>query len=918
MSDSGRKLTAMKKKLSHTIVLSFVFSLSIFFASAQNGMIKGIVKCDEEALPSATVSAGKKFALTDNNGEFLMSIPPGNYTLIITHVGYKKIEQLITINTGENQLLQFNMTRDEQMSDAVILGSHSSIQRSNMSTAVPVEIISGSKLPVAQTDLTQQLSIVVPSFNSPPQTVGSSAWVNPATLRGLGPDETLVLLNGRRLHTSAIIFLQYNMAYGTVCSDLNTIPSASIENIEVLRDGAAAQYGSDAIAGVINLQLKKSTGTTSMNLHLGQTCKGDGETIAFNFTRGIRLSKKGFLNFTADIRFKNFTQRNGVYDSTVYYNIPKNASTDSINSIRARDNLMIAERSFDRLNHRRIGNPKMLNTALIINGGYSLNKKTNLFWTGTMNYRLTEDISSSVYRYPKDTTTVITALYPDGFEPKISNTIRDMSFIADMEGKTGKGWQWDISSVFGGNSFNSEVTNSNNASQFNLGKNAQTSFKTGSSLFTQNTNNINFTRNFADLLQDVKSFTVSFGGEFRIDHYRLKEGEEASLKDYAPGSGRQWGSQGVVGRSPDNAVNKNRYISAAYAELEMDKNGKFLWNLAGRYEYYSDFGGNLAGKLAMRYKFSDHFLLRGSLSNGFRAPAIQQRYFSAINQIGGRNNVGISVIGNYRNDSKEAAGFGISPLQAERSVNVSGGITSKILRHVNLTLDAYWIQISNRIILTGQIQRSVATPRVGKILDSLNHKDIDGVRFFTNAVSTRTKGVDLVVTGSWPIRKSIFEISLSANYNKTNIYHVIQPAKNLPDDSVYQFTIINPEERGRLEQAQPLDKIILIVNYKTGKWEFGVRSIHYGKATHIYMGNAVIDRNRDEFFLPKILAGFIISYSPKTWITIKAGAVNIFNTYPNKVKNRANTQAGLAIYDFNSTQIGYNGGYYFVNMAFNF
>jgi iron complex outermembrane receptor protein len=905
----------MRKNLSHIFGCIF-FIAFLSDATAQDGIIKGkVVGKEREVLQAATVSAGKKTVLTNNDGEFSFSIKPGTYTLTISYTGYQTIWQEVKVKANETIELNFILVAGEQMNEVRILGSRSMIQRSNMNTPVPVDVISGNQLPRSQTDLTQQLAIVVPSFNSPPQTVGNSNFINPATLRGLGPDETLVLLNGRRLHTSAVIFLQYNMAYGTVCADLNTIPSAAIENIEILRDGAAAQYGSDAIAGVFNIELKKSTGITTVNLHLGQTYKGDGEAVTFNFNRGIRLNKKGFLNFTADIRFRNFTQRNGAYDSTVYYNIPKNASPDSMNSIVTRDNQMIAERGFNRLSHRPIGNPKMLNTALTINGGYPISNKTNLFWTGTVNYRLTEDRASSVYRYPKDTTTVITALYPDGFEPKISNTILDISFIAGIEGKTGKGWQWDISSVFGGNASHSNVTNSNNASQFALGKNAQTGFNPGSSLFTQNTNNINFTRNFANLLRDVKSFTVSFGSEFRIDHYRLKEGEEASWKNYAPGSGRQWGSQGAVGRSHGNTVNKSRYISAAYAELEMDKNEKFLWNLAGRYEYYSDFGGNLAGKLAMRYKFSDRFMLRGSLSNGFRAPAIQQHYFSAINQAGGRNNIGISVIGTYRNDSKEAAGFGISPLEAERSVNVSSGITSKISRHINLTLDAYWIQISNRVILTGQIQRSPSTPVVGRILDSLDHKDIDGVRFFTNAVSTRTKGIDLVVNSSWPIRESILEVSLSANYNKTKIYRVSQPAKNLPDDSVYQFTIINPEERGRLEQAQPRDKIILVVNYKTGKWEFGTRNAHFGKAAHLFLGS---NRSRDEFFFPKIIPGLSIGYSPKPGITIKAGAVNFVDTYPDKVKNKANTQSGLGIYDFNGTQIGYNGGYYFVNMTFSF
>jgi iron complex outermembrane receptor protein len=782
----------MRTNLSH-IGLTIFFITFFSAALAQEGIIRGKVEGQEkEILQAATITAGKKTVITNNAGEFFILLQPGTHTLSLSHTGYQTFRQEVKLGADETIVLDFTLLPNDHMNEVRILGSRSMIKRSNLYTPVPIDVISGNQLPQSVTDLTQQLSIVVPSFNSPPQTVGNSNFVNPATLRGLGPDETLVLLNGRRRHTSAIIFLQYNMGYGTVGTDINAIPSAAIDNIEILRDGATAQLGSDAIAGVMNFQLKKSTGKTSVNLHSGQTYKGDGETISLDINRGVQLNKKGFLNFTAAARLNNYTQRNGRYDSTVYYNIPAGASQHQRDSIIALDNQKIKETNFDRLNHRPIGNPQVLNTSLIINGGYPLSKKTNLSLTATSNFRVTKDRASSSYRYPKDTTTVITALYPDGFQPKLRNTIFDMSIIAGIEGRTSRGWQWDIGTVFGGNSTHGEVTSSNNASQFAWGKNAQTSFKNGSTVFTQNTNNINFTRDFAKKLQRVKSFTVSFGSEFRIDHYWVKQGEEASWQDYAPGSGRQSGSQGAVGRSPTKVVNEGRYIGGAYAELEMDKSEKFLWNLAGRYEYYSDFGGNVAGKLAMHYKFSDYFLLRGSLSNGFRAPAIQQRYFNNTNQVAGRNNIGISVVETYRNDSKEAAGFGIAPLEAEKSVNASGGITSKISSHINLTLDAYWIQISDRVILTGQIQRNVATPRVGQILDSLGHKDINGVRFFTNAVSTHTKGIDLVVTGSWPIYKSILEISLAGNYNKTNIYRAIQPAKNLP---MIRFTSIQLSTR---------------------------------------------------------------------------------------------------------------------------
>jgi iron complex outermembrane receptor protein len=910
----------MKKCFSNTIAFVIFFNVGLSQICAQDGILKGKIKSKEEVLQAATVYAGEKTVLTDEAGEFTISLLPGTYTLTVSYTGYQTIQKPVKINAGDTIEIDFSLERDEQLSEVVVLGSRSAIRRSNMNSAVPVDIVKGGKLSVALNDLTQQLAIILPSFNSPPQTVGSSVVLTPASLRGLSPNETLVLLNGRRRHTASIIQLQYNPGYGTGGTDLNCIPAAAIEEVQVLRDGAAGQYGSDAIAGVLDMQLKKSTGKTEANVHLGQTYKGDGETISFDINRGFAINKKGFINFTIESRFSNPTQRNGMYDSTVYYNIPPNSSQTVIDYLRTQDNEKIAQTGFDRLNHRRIGAPQIFNSSLLINGGYPVNKKTNLFWMGIFNYRHSIDRGSNVYRYPKNDNTVILSLYPDGFTPKVFVTTFNGSIMAGMEGKTANDWRWDISSVLGGTSNNPYLTNTNNASQYALGKNAQTNFHPGSTIFIQNTNNINFSKNFAEYFKDLKSFSVSFGGEFRVENYRINEGEKASWEDYDSSHRKQWGSQGGAGFRDSNVVNKNRYVSAVYVELEMEPHEKFLWNISGRYEHYSDYGSNLAGKLAVRYKFSNHFLLRGSFSNGFRAPDIQQRYFSNAGPITSRINLVPTTLitETFRNDGHTAEAFGIAPLKAETSLNISSGITSKVSKNIDVTLDAYWIQISNRITLTGIIPGD-SSIWIKSILNSLNKSDIAATRFFANAISTQTRGIDLVVTGNWPIGKSFLETSLSANYNKTHIFKTVQPAKNLPDDAKHQNLIVNREERGRLEQGQPLCKIILAITYKIRKWNFNFRTVYFGKAAHL---SATTDPTTglypDEFFSPKTLAGFAIGFSPARWLTIQAGARNIFNTYPDKIKNRTNTQGGLVIYDFNGSQIGYNGGYYFVNMSFSF
>ena len=893
---------------------SFIIVLTAFLfrAHAQEGAIKGKIQGKEEILINATVSIGKKTALTNEAGEFFIQLKSGIYTLTVSYTGYQPLQKEVRVTAGETTEVDIILETTEQLNAAVVLGSHSSIQRSSMNTAVPVDVISGKNLPRAATSLTEQLSIVVPSFNSPPQTVGSSAYANPATLRGLSPDQVLVLINDRRRHTTPFILQQYSLGYGSVVTDLNCIPAAAIDNIQILRDGAAAQYGSDAIAGVIDIRLKETTGQTAINLHLGQFYERDGETISFDINRGFQLNKKGFLNFTLATKLSKPTQRNGWYDSTVYKNIPRNALPQEKAVLKTIDDSIVTASGFDRLNHRRIGLPQVVNTSLIFNGGYSINQRTTLYLTGTFNYRKITDGGSNLYRYPKDTASVIKELYPDGFQIIVYSTLPSASLIAGIEGITKNDWHWDFSSTLGSNSTNSILNNCNNASQYLLGKNAQTRFDPGQNIFTQNTNNISFDRNFEKPTGKFKSASVSFGGEFRVENYRVKAGEEASWKNYAPGSGRLWGSQGVGGR-PDSAVkNEYRFVSALYLELETDFNEKFLMNVAGRYEYYNDFGGNMAGKVALRYKFADKLSIRGSASNGFRAPSLVQRYFSNISPSANKGT--ITMTETFSNTSNTAEAFGISSLSAEKSISFSAGITSVISKHINITLDAYWIQIRDKVVLTGSVHRD-SSFAVKNILRKIGKTDIVAVRFFSNAVSIRTKGIDLVATGTWFIRKSVLEISLSGNYNKTTIYRINNPAKTLPGDSLHQYTLINPEERGRLELAQPSSKIVLVASYKTGKWEFAGRSVYFGKAVHIFSG---ADRSRDEVFTPKTLASFNIGYSPKAWLTIKAGARNIFNTYPDKIKNRNNMQGGLVVYDFNGTQIGYNGGYYFLNMSFNF
>jgi iron complex outermembrane receptor protein len=507
---------------------------------------------------------------------------------------------------------------------------------------------------------------------------------------------------------------------------------------------------------------------------------------------------------------------------------------------------------------------------------------------------------------------VNTVLYPDGFKNINVINSRDVSGIAGARGKTNKEWNWEWNSVFGKKSGQFNWKNTNNASQFILGADAPTEFYGGSTVFLQQTNTISLARDLAKEISGVKTFNIGLGAEYRFENFRTRVGEEAAWKNYDTSGSTQGGAQPSPGITPADVLNERRSVAGLYIDLETDINDHFLINLAGRYENYSDFGNNLAGKLAMRYKLSSAFSVRASVSNGYHAPALQQIYYSATLS-GFRNIPGVNPpirIGTFRNNSDVAMAFGVKRLQPEKAINLSGGFTSTISSHINLTVDAYWIQIKKRLVLSGRFDRT--NPAVNSIL--VNLPEIDVVQFITNAINTRTRGIDIVMNGNWSIRKASIGIMLAANFNRINVFGPIQSTDKLPADSLNTNTLFNREEREKIERGQPGSKIILSGNYKRGKLEFLIRSTRFGKTSAVFNS---ADPLQDEFFSAKILTDLSINYSPKTWLTITAGANNIFDVYPDRLKNYLNTTEGILVYSNEAMPFGYNGGYYFLSMAFN-
>jgi len=898
----------MKKYWNQTITLIGVCTLLSTFAAAQKGIVKGTVNSNESVLQAATVSLGDNTMITDDKGEFYFSVKPGNYTLIVTYAGYKKIEKKVKIAAGITQVVDLTMTAIEQLGEVVVLGSRSAVERNNLNTPVPVDVFTSNKLvETGQLGLIQMLNFLVPSFNANRQVL-----VEPVTFRGLDPDHLLILINGTRYHNTAWLnngVPKSNLGRGSVGNDLNSIPFSAIDKVEILRDGASAQYGSDAIAGVINIRLKESTGKTSIQLHAGQYYAGDGLKVSIGLNSGVRINKKGFLNYSADFRHQGTTSRGGEYKGTVYKDYPSGASAEDSASITAQDDSIILARGINRKIFLSNDGISQLNSSgILLNGGYPISDNSELFLTSSVNYQ--ENRYTGSYRLPTFKNQVNTVLYPDGFKPEIKVNNQDISIIAGLRGDTKNRWHWELGSSYGNNSSNNHVSNTNNASQYAMGKDAPTAFYVGKLIYKQFTNNISFTKDLAKKNGELKSCNLGIGAELRFENYEQKAGEEASWKNYDSTDRTQGGSQPAIGSiSPKNVVNENRTVSGVYIDLETEINDHFLFAVAGRYEYYSDFGGNLAGKLALRYKISERFSLRGSVSNGFRAPAIQQRFYSGTQSFRGT----ALTQGIFSNNSNITKAFGIPSLQAEKPLNLGAGFTSKLSRNISLTIDAYWIQIKNRIVLSGVFRKT--NPDVAAIL--ANYPNIDLVQFYVNAINTRTLGIDAVLHGNWTINKTNLGLSLAANFNRNTIFGEIKTTDKISDTSRYTNALFGIEEKTALEKSQPGEKIILLATINTGKFEFAVRNTHFGNTALVTIVTNPTD-TLYESFSSKILTDISITYTPKSWLAITVGANNIFDVYPDRMKNYRNTGEGSDIYSNGASPFGYNGGYYFVGVSFNF
>jgi len=890
----------------------------------QTGTVSGIVTTEAGAPlagASVVIAGTVRSVLTNEKGLYHLSVPAGAHSVRARLIGYEAAEQQVVVPAGQAVTVDFKLTATPlSLNEVVVVGARTS--RTAVETPVPVDVITAQEvIETGHTEVNQILATLAPSFNASQQTIADgSDHINPASLRGLGPDQVLVLVNGKRRHPPALVHVNGTFGRGTVGVDLNAIPTAAIERIEVLRDGASAQYGSDAIAGVINIVLKRQTerleasstvGTTPGGAAFGDiTDKHDGDQVKADVNYGFPIGDRGFFNVTAEYLDRGATNRAAPWGGDIFPGVTGTAPTDSA----------LAARGLTRKDFTMdVGQAAATFGTAFFNTVVPLTENAEFYGFGGFSSR--DGRAGAFYRLPNQATQVVPQIFPNGFLPFINTGIVDRSLTAGVRG-TARGWDVDFSLTHGRNDFQFLIDNTVNAS---LGAASPTTFDAGRLAFAQTTGNLDLVRPLA--VAGLKSVSFVTGAEFRLENYRIEAGDAASWQlgnggtrkgiDYdttATGGAKQPGSQGFPGFQPANEIDRSRTSLGVYAGLESQLTDRLLVDAGGRYETYSDFGSTINGKLAGRYAIVPTVAVRAAVSTGFRAPSLQQLWFNNISTqfvfVGGTLTPQNVLTSN--NQSRVTKAFGIPALTEETSVNLSAGITARPRSNLSLTADVYRVTIDGRIVITSQFSASDTV--VARILAPFQGQGVTTVQFFTNSVDTRTTGVDLVAAYARGIGRATLTLTGSANFTKTEVRRVNVP-QSMADTfrtslATIQNRILNPEDRNRLEDAMPRSKGSLAARYGLGRFAGLARATYYGAIEYHHPSDPTLN----EHFGAKTLFDLDLSYELRGGVRLAVGANNVFNTYPDPQTKAANINFGRFVYSRRVTQFGMNGGFYYARL----
>lgn len=942
--------------------LTFLFVLLVCFAAVAQEVTGTVYDDQNVPLPGASVlvKGTTNGVITDFDGNYTIQANTGDI-LVFSYVGFNSQEATVTGNT-----LNITLQAGLALENVVVVGSRNA-NRTATDTPVPVDVLDVTELvqSTPQVTVTEILNYAAPSFTSNPQTISDGTdHIAPAALRGLGPDQVLVLINGKRRHKTGLVNVNGTFGRGSVGTDMTTIPSNSISRIEILRDGAAAQYGSDAIAGVINIVLKKSVNELQVDINTGANFtsehspakKIDGEQVNLGLNYGLPIGEDGgFINFTGNFNFRGWTNRMQEWEGSIFngYN--------SIERVAADDNYDISLLLDDDLNdifqyagaagfsltgnetkeelqgilgadvteqellarglqrsdfNMRVGQSELRGSQFFANLSIPLDENFEFYGFGGLSFK--NGNAAGFYRLPNQSRSY-TPAYINGFLPEINSNITDKSAAFGIKGMLGD-WNVDFSNSYGKNEFLYRISNSNNASLVN-----STPFEADSGGFnySENTTNFDMSRFFEDTMAGLN---IAFGAEYRVENYAIVAGEEASYTQYNTlgnphdptdpdsevptdffGNSRPGGIQVFPGFKPDNEVDAFRNTIAGYFDVEADFTESVLVSGAVRYENFSDFGGTLNFKLATRLKVSENFNLRGGGQTGFRAPSLHQIHYSSTSTLfvdGIPNEVGI-----FPNTSRVARLLGIEPLKEETSIGATAGFTARVpSANLKFTLDGFLINIDDRVILTGQFDDN-GNQELANLFQQANATQ---AAFFTNSVDTQTKGLDVVVDHKTNISDNVsLTNTLAMTFSETTVERVKVPQAIA--NAGLSDTYFDPTSRIYLESAVPTTKGNLSHNVKINdRWNFFLRNGYFGEVREATNED---DPTIDYTFGAKIITDLTAGYSFSENVTLTVGANNLLDVYPDE-NDPAFRSDGRFIYSRRSVQFGQNGRYVFGRLTF--
>lgn len=889
-----------------------------------------IVDENNEGLSYATVripgiSVG---AISSFRGFYELEIDAGKHIVEASYVGHEPSEQVIDIAPGSERTLDFILKHTDYLDEIVVTGSRNATAGSLVAGSTIIEhgtIASLINLKGREVDafveLSELLHVQQPSFHSVHQHISDGTdHIDPATLRGMGPDQTLVLINGKRRHQSAFLNISNTVGKGSVFTDLNTIPLSIIERIEILQDGAASQYGSDAIAGVINVILKESS-YSEINIKSGVSKETDGFIYDMGSNFGFHLNDDGaFINVSLNHSQRDPTNRTLEYNGVIFAEDDgEQFQNDFFESI-ALNNQEDSTRFVTRF-----GQSELVTTTLFANTDIPINNNTNFYSFG--GYSFKKGGSVGVYRFPFQ---LVEEGVPNsfGFSPRLATEINDWAFTIGLK-KVFEHGVLDISNTYGRNGIVYKILDPTS----DLGPESPPNTISGEVQYGQNTSNIDYSH----ILEDIP-LAISGGAEFRIENYTQKAGDFLTTNVIDTTVNIENENLQLFPRfNSTHELNEYRTNLGLYIDLEADPSEQIRLGASGRYERYEDFGSNISWKIYSRWNPIDNFSFKFSYNTGFRAPSLHQYFYtSRLNQFV-PTNTGFRAarVDQYNhsalksNPDSPLGNLQVDPLGAESSSSFNLGLVLRLTRNWSLSANFYQIDVDDRIILTGRLS-STLSPQIQTVLSETNSTD---VQFFTNAIGTKTRGFEFITKYYIPFSnsKGSLDFTLSGHVNSVevidnnntrlpNLNQILQP---------FETDIFNRFEVGLFESAQPNSKLVFATSLRRGKFNFHTRFTRYGSITYLhpldgnetnFVLNELTGRveTRDQTFSSKILTDVSTQLLFNDNLSLSVGIHNLFNVLPDENAHSANRSDGMFPYNRFIQQFGTRGSFGYANLNFKF